>query len=105
MSKKYIAESGNGKKGKFLFMAIDFILTLGCLVFSVLCLYNAQNILLQRNVLLLSFLSSTAFFLLYAVFVWFVYKDRELVYKTILSVVICLLFALVICFILQNGAL
>jgi uncharacterized membrane protein YdjX (TVP38/TMEM64 family) len=102
MLKKNIAVKNSEKKGKCLFISVYFILTLGCLIFSVLAIYNARNLFLQKNALLLSVLSGTAFFLLYAVFVWSIYREKQLIYKSLLSVVICLLFALVICFILQK---
>lgn len=91
------------KRKSFLpILLIYFFLTLACVIFSILCLYTAKKPFIHENALLFSALSGTAFFLLFAIFFYFVYKEKIAAFKTLLSVQIFILIALVFCFILQK---
>ncbi len=84
------------------FILLYIALTLGCIVFSILCLYNTKIEFLQNNALLFSILVG----LLLAVFcgfsIWFQTSKKEVLAKTAISVYIFIIFCLVLLYILQE---
>lgn len=90
------------KKNIVLFLLIYIVFTASCVVFSTLCLYNTGIAFFDGHALLFSVLSAVLLFSLCGFAIWFVVIGKEVLYKTILSVFIFLLFCLVLCFILQK---
>lgn len=79
-----------------------FALTTASIVFAILCIYASKTAFLARNPLLFSLLASgllTGFCLLS---VWFIITGKEVWYKSALSALILILFALIILFVLQR---
>lgn len=90
------------KKRVLIWLFVFFILTVGCIVFGVLCIYAAKNAFFIKHAWWLTIVASVLFSALCGFSVWFVLSKKEILYKTALSIYIFLLFCLVLCFILQK---
>ena len=90
------------KKSVLLWLFVFFILTVACIVFSVLCIYGTENAFFVKNAWWLTVVASVLLSALCGVSVWFILSKKEVLYKTVLSVYIFLLFCLILCFILQK---
>ena len=94
------ANNKTGKARALPFIILGLLLTLGCCVFFVLCLYYANIPLLSQNIVLFSALICLLFILLFFLSVCLTVKEKERAYKTCLSVLILLLFSAVLLFVL-----
>ena len=90
------------KKRVLIWLFVFFILTVGCIVFGVLCIYAAKNAFFIKHAWWLTIVASVLFSALCGFSVWFVLAKKEILYKAALSIYIFLLFCLVLCFILQK---
>lgn len=91
------------KNGGLLPLLIGFLgLAIACIVFAVLCIHGTKIAFLANNPFLFSLLASVLLIGFFALSVWFVVGEKEIWYKGALSVFICILFALVVLFILQQ---
>ncbi len=91
------------KNGGLLPLLIGFLgLAIACIVFAILCIHGTRIVFLANNPFLFSLLASVFLIGFFALSVWFVIREKEIWYKGALSVFICVLFALVVLFILQR---
>ena len=91
------------KNGGLLPLLIGFLgLAIACIVFAILCIHGTRIVFLANNPFLFSLLASVLLIGFFALSVWFVIREKEIWYKGALSVFICVLFALVVLFILQR---
>lgn len=79
-----------------------FMLTVGCVVFAILCIYDTKIAFLSSNPLLFSLLASGLLTVFCGFSIWFVISGKEVWYKGALSAFILILFALIVLFVLQQ---
>ena len=83
-------------------MITFFTLTIASVVFAILCIYGTKIAFLANNSLLVSLLASVFFAAFFLLSIWFVVREKEVWYKSALSALILILFALIVLFILQQ---
>ena len=83
-------------------MITFFTLTIASVVFAILCIYGTKIAFLANNSLLFSLLASVFFAAFFLFSIWFVAREKEVWYKSALSALILILFALIVLFILQQ---
>jgi len=84
------------------FLLAFFMLTLACIVFSILCINGTRIIFLQRHTLLFTACSIVLICILCVLSVWSVLACRDTMVKALLSAYILLLFVLVLIYIFQR---
>ncbi len=96
-------ETGEGKRNGILPLLIAFFsLTAISVIFAILCVYGSRITFLSANSLLFSLLASGLLAGFCGLSVWFVLSGKEVWYKSALSALILVVFALVVLFFLQR---
>ena len=90
------------KKGDVVCMILFFMLTVACIVFSILCIHASGVSFFQRNSLWLSILASSLLSLICGLSVVSIVAKKDVIYKSVLSLYIFLLFCLILCYVLQK---
>ena len=96
------SQQKDGKRRTWLFLGVFFLLSVGCVVFGVLCLSLWQNAFVHRFFTLLSALYTTLVLGLYALAWYLCLRGKETLVKTLFSGLVLLLFALIVCYLLQK---
>lgn len=100
--KKKIYFTQKDEKKKRVFLIVFFLFTIFCAIFSVLCLLNMENGFIKKNEIIVSIVACIIIIGVFAISVYFIYKNRESLVKILLSVFIFLTFCLLLIFILQK---
>ena len=79
-----------------------FVLTIACIVFSILCIHGFSSAFVQKYTLLLSIAASLLLCVVCGFCIWFVLTQKETLFKTFLSGYILVLFCLIVAFLLQQ---
>jgi len=95
-------ENNNDIKEKIIFISVIFLMTIGSIVFSILCLNGSNISFICKNSLLLSIVASLFLILLCGLTVWFIIKEKETLSKTVFSANILILFCSILIFIFQK---
>ncbi len=90
------------EKNQITAWSVMIVLTVVCIIFSTLCLYNTAIAFLYENATLFSIIIGVLLILACAIVIWFYNKDKQVLYKTGLSAFIFLLFCLVLIYIFQK---
>ncbi|MBQ8684877.1 MAG: TVP38/TMEM64 family protein [Clostridia bacterium] len=90
------------REGIIACILLFFALTAACIVFAILCLYNAKNGFLMRNAAWLSIVASLLLCVVCGLAIRFVVAGKDVLYKTLISGYILILFCLIVCFVLQK---
>lgn len=90
------------KRGDIICVLLFFLLTVACIVFSILCIYTAKAPFFQKNALWLSIVASSVLSLICGLSVVSIVAKKDVIYKSILSIYVFLLFCLVFCYVLQK---
>ncbi len=91
----------NGGKRKILFLSVFFILSLLCIVFSSLTLYESSNPFIQRYFLWFSIAASVLVIIAFLLVARFIYYEKESLVKAFLSAYLFVLFCLILVYVLQ----
>lgn len=83
-------------------IAYTFILTLLCSVFAVFCVYNTKTLVVKENAFLFSILAWTLFVVLCFFTIWSAYRGKEILYKSLTTVLVGALFCFVLVLFLQK---
>lgn len=97
---KETEEKKGSEKRTIVSIFVFFALTAGCIVFAILCFFQAKIPFIIRHATLLTVLSCVLLCALCALSIWLLLAKKEALAKTLLSVYIFLLFCLVLWFIL-----
>ncbi len=89
-----------GKAYALPFIISSLLLTIGCCVFSVLCLYQSNIPFFLENIVAFSLLLCTIFVVIFGICTWLIIRDKERAYKTCFSILILLLVSAILLFIL-----
>lgn len=90
------------KKEGLISLLVFFALTIACIVFAILCIYGSSIAFFMQNELLFSIVASLLLCAVCGLCVWFVVTGKQTIFKAFFSVYVLILFALVVCFILQK---
>lgn len=86
----------------WLILSIDFALTAGCIAFAILCIFATDISFIQRNRGWMIALSVLLFCLILSVCVWLTLAGKEFWERTVFSLYLLLLLALILLFVLQK---
>ena len=89
------------KRNNLLFIILFFALSVVCIVFSTLCIFSSNNPFVSKYAMLFSILSALLFTAFCVICICFLYKKKETLLKTFLSIYIFLAFVLTLIYILQ----
>ena len=89
------------KRNNLLFIILFFALSVVCIVFSTLCIFGSKNAFMSKYATLFSILSALLFIAFCVICICFLYKKKETLLKTFLSIYIFLAFVLTLIYILQ----
>lgn len=90
------------RKEGLITLLVFFALTIACIVFAVLCIFGSSIPFFMQNATLLSVIASLLLCIICGVCVWFVVSEKERIFKAFFSVYVLILFALIVCFVLQQ---
>ena len=90
-----------GWKKKIFFLSAFFILSLLCIIFTALVLNKIQKPFIKDNFWWISFVLGGVYIAVFAFSAYFLYKDKENLIKTTISIYLFALFFLVLVFVLQ----
>ncbi len=95
-------EQKDDKRRAWVFLLVFFLLGVACIVFGVLCLSLWQNAWVNRHWVLLAVLFSVLVCALCGTASWLCLTGKEAWMKTLLSLLVLLLFTLVVLYLLQK---
>ena len=90
------------KRGDIICVLLFFLLTVACIVFSILCIHTAKAPFFQKNALWLSIVASSVLSLICGLSVVSILAKKDVIYKFVLSIYVFLLFCLIFCYVLQK---
>ena len=99
MSDKKAVKSG--WKKKFFFLSAFFIFSLTCIIFCSLVLNKIQHPFFKTHFWWLSLLAGGIFIAFFLISAWFIFREKESLVKTSLSVYLLLSFCLIFIYVLQ----
>ena len=98
--KEQNTQKGYGKIKRLCFLGVFFVLSIACIVFSILCLFETDISIINKYTVLFSILAAALICIFCSFAVWATIKEKETFTKTFFSGYVLLLFVLVLIYIL-----